>query len=119
MNVRQVDRQPVEEALAQWQQSAALEQADIGLGIQPDHYGYKKVKARVLMINNEMADALRPTDFCDEGNNGTVSVTLDFDAAGDPGEDFDDDPVGVIEFGQYKLLDRIISWQEIYNRPTH
>ena len=98
MNFREVDRQQVQSALAQWQQGqqgtaleslrtfssgnpqahqsremlaklmlqqgdmiAAMEQADIGLGIQPDHYGYKKVKARVLMaagVPGEAADLL-------------------------------------------------------------
>lgn len=35
----------------------ALEQADLGLAIQPDHYGYKKVKARVLMAAGVPAEA--------------------------------------------------------------
>lgn len=35
----------------------AMEQADIGLGIQPDNYGYKKVKARVLMAAGVPAEA--------------------------------------------------------------
>jgi hypothetical protein len=78
-------------------------------------------------------DAPLVTTAPGEGNSGTVNVTLDLnaaglgflgfewddeDGAGDPGEDYDDDPVGVIEFGQYRLHDRIINWQEIYNRPT-
>lgn len=36
---------------------AAMEQADLGLGIQPDNYGYKKVKARVLMAAGVPAEA--------------------------------------------------------------
>jgi len=47
--------------LQQGEMIAAMEQADIGLGIQPDHYGYKKVKARVLMaagVPGEAADLL-------------------------------------------------------------
>jgi len=68
-----------------------------------------------------------------EDNIGTVNITLDLnaaglrflgfewddeDGAGDPGTDYDDNPVGVIEFGQYRMHDRIIHWQEIYNRPA-
>ncbi|MDP2139921.1 MAG: hypothetical protein Q8L20_03835 [Gammaproteobacteria bacterium] len=68
-----------------------------------------------------------------EGNSGTVDVELDLDAAGlkflsfewddldendDPGEDYDDNPQGQIEFGQFRNHDRVINWQEIYNRPT-
>lgn len=79
------------------------------------------------------SDAPLVTSAPGEGNSGTVNITLDLDAAGlsflsfewddedgagDPGEDHDDDPVGVIEFGQYRMHDRIIHWQEIYNRPT-
>ena len=54
-------------------------------------------------------------------------MTLDLTAAGlgflgfewdDTDDDYDDDPVGVVEFGQYRMHDRIIHWQEIYNRPT-
>jgi len=47
--------------LQQGEMIGAMEQADIGLGIQPDHYGYKKVKARVLMaagVPGEAADLL-------------------------------------------------------------
>ncbi|MDP1930581.1 MAG: hypothetical protein Q8L60_03885 [Gammaproteobacteria bacterium] len=36
---------------------AAMEQADIGLRISPDHSGYKKVKARVLMTAGVPGDA--------------------------------------------------------------
>lgn len=47
--------------LQQGEMIGAMEQADIGLAIQPDHYGYKKVKARVLMaagVPGEAADLL-------------------------------------------------------------
>lgn len=43
--------------LQQGEMIGAMEQADIGLGIQPDHYGYKKVKARVLMAAGVPAEA--------------------------------------------------------------
>ncbi len=72
-------------------------------------------------------DAPLLTSAPGEGNAGTVNVTLDLNAAGlgflgfewdDTDDDYDDDPVGVVEFGQYRMHDRIIHWQEIYNRPT-
>jgi len=47
--------------LQQGEMIGAMQQADIGLGIQPDHYGYKKIKARVLMaagVPGEAADLL-------------------------------------------------------------
>jgi len=43
--------------LQQGDMIGAMEQADIGLGIQQDHYGYKKVKARVLMAAGVPAEA--------------------------------------------------------------
>ncbi len=43
--------------LQQGDMIAAMEQADVGLGIQQDHYGYKKVKARVLMAAGVPAEA--------------------------------------------------------------
>ena len=62
-----------------------------------------------------------------EGNSGTVDITLDLNAAGllylgfewdDLNNDYNENPTGQIEFGQYRMHDRIINWQEIYNRPT-
>ena len=62
-----------------------------------------------------------------EGNSGTVDITLDLTAAGlqylgfewdDQDSDYNENPTGQIEFGQYRMHDRIINWQEIYNRPT-
>ncbi|OGT74676.1 MAG: hypothetical protein A3H44_03280 [Gammaproteobacteria bacterium RIFCSPLOWO2_02_FULL_57_10] len=62
-----------------------------------------------------------------EGNSGTVDVELNLTAAGleylsfewdDVGDDYDESPRGQIEFGQFRNHDRVINWQEIYNRPT-
>jgi len=62
-----------------------------------------------------------------EGHSGTVDITLDLNAAGlgylgfewdDADIDYNEDPTGQIEFGQYRMHDRIINWQEIYNSPT-
>lgn len=65
-----------------------------------------------------------------ETNTGTVNVELDLSAAtgldmeylqfewDDAGADYDENPQGQIEFGQYRMHDRIINWQEIYNAAT-
>jgi len=85
-----------------------------------------------LIDNADPSDAPLISSAAGEGNSGTVNVTLDLNAAGlsylryewndldaddDPGADYDDDPVGVLEFGQYRMHDRVINWQEIYNAP--
>jgi MSHA biogenesis protein MshQ len=62
-----------------------------------------------------------------ENNSGTVNITLNLSAAGlsylrfewdDADADYNEDPTGQIEFGQYRMHDRIINWQEVYNSPT-
>ncbi len=62
-----------------------------------------------------------------EGNSGTVNITLNLSAAGlsylgfewdDQDNDYNEDPSAQLEFGQYRQHDRIINWQEIYNRAT-
>lgn len=66
-------------------------------------------------------------DISGDANSGTVNITLDLNAAGlgylsfewdDADADYDEDPTAQIEFGQYRMHDRIINWQEIYNRPS-
>ncbi|MGH8466418.1 MAG: DUF6701 domain-containing protein, partial [Pseudomonas sp.] len=75
----------------------------------------------------EPVDAPLQTSAPGEGNSGTVNVTLDLEDAGlkylgfewdSVDDDYDEDPTGVIEFGQYRMHDRVINWQEVYNRPT-
>lgn len=65
-----------------------------------------------------------------EGNTGIVNLELDLSAAtgldmeylqfewDDAGDDYNENPQGQIEFGQYRMHDRIINWQEIYNTAT-
>ncbi len=65
-----------------------------------------------------------------EGNTGIVNLELDLSAAtgldmeylqfewDDAGADYNENPQGQIEFGQYRMHDRIINWQEIYNTAT-
>ncbi len=65
-----------------------------------------------------------------EGNTGTVNLELDLSAAtglnmeylrfewDDADDDYNENPQGQIEFGQYRMHDRIINWQEIYNTAT-
>ncbi|MDO8273714.1 MAG: hypothetical protein Q7U82_17610, partial [Gammaproteobacteria bacterium] len=65
-----------------------------------------------------------------EGNAGIVNLELDLSAAtgldmeylqfewDDAGDDYNENPQGQIEFGQYRMHDRIINWQEIYNTAT-
>lgn len=65
-----------------------------------------------------------------EGNTGTVNIELDLSAAtglnmeylqfewDDVGADYNENPQGQIEFGQYRMHDRIINWQEVYNTAT-
>ena len=36
----------------------------------------------------------------------------------DTDDDYNENPQGQIEFGQYRMHDRIINWQEIYNTAT-
>ncbi len=73
------------------------------------------------------SDSPLETSAPGEGNGGTVNITLDLNAAGlsylgfewdDADDDYNEDPTGQIEFGQYRMHDRIINWQEIYNRPS-
>ena len=73
------------------------------------------------------SDSPLETSAPGEGNSGTVNITLDLSGAGlsylsfewdDTDDDYDEDPSGQIEFGQYRMHDRIINWQEIYNRPS-
>ncbi|MDX1491610.1 MAG: DUF6701 domain-containing protein [Pseudohongiellaceae bacterium] len=68
-----------------------------------------------------------------EGNSGTVDVeyklSIDDDMAtknleylgfdwGDTGTDYNTNPTGQLEFGQFRMHDRVINWREIYNRAT-
>jgi len=101
--------------------------------VSPDTTRFLEGQTQGLENVPSPTDAPLVTTAPGEGNAGTVNVTLDLnaaglgflrfewddeDGAGDPGEDYDDDPIGVIEFGQFRMHDRIIHWQEIYNRPT-
>ncbi len=65
-----------------------------------------------------------------EGNAGIVNLQMDLSAAtgldmeylqfewDDTDDDYNENPQGQIEFGQYRMHDRIINWQEIYNTAT-
>lgn len=73
------------------------------------------------------SDSPLETSAPGENASGGVDITLDLNAAGlsylsfewdDADGDYNEDPTGRIEFGQYRMHDRIINWQEIYNSPT-
>ncbi len=73
------------------------------------------------------SDSPLETSAPGENNSGTVDITLDLNAAGlsylsfewdDADNDYNENPTGQIEFGQYRMHDRIINWQEIYNSPS-
>lgn len=73
------------------------------------------------------SDSPLETSAPGEDASGGVDITLDLNAAGlsylgfewdDADGDYNEDPTGRIEFGQFRMHDRIINWQEIYNSPT-
>lgn len=73
------------------------------------------------------SDSPLETSAPGEDASGGVDITLDLNAAGlsylgfewdDADGDYNEDPTGRIEFGQFRMHDRIINWQEIYNSST-
>ena len=86
--------------------------------------GYENI---ALPSDSPLETSAPGEDILGNPNTGTVNITVDLDAAGlsylsfewdDAGDDYNDDPTGQIEFGQYRMHDRIINWQEIYNSPS-
>ena len=86
--------------------------------------GYENV---ALPSDSPLETSAPGEDVLGNPNTGTVNITVDLSAAGlsylsfewdDADDDYDEDPTGQIEFGQYRMHDRIINWQEIYNSPS-
>tara|TARA_R110002167_G_scaffold70453_4_gene198719 strand:+ start:27521 stop:39517 length:11997 start_codon:yes stop_codon:yes gene_type:complete len=86
--------------------------------------GYENI---ALPSDSPLETSAPGEDILGNPNTGTVNITVDLDAAGlsylsfewdDAGDDYNEDPTGQIEFGQYRMHDRIINWQEIYNSPS-
>jgi MSHA biogenesis protein MshQ len=78
-------------------------------------------------VTSDPVDAPFETSAPGDGNSGTVNVTFNLVGAGleylgfewdDADGDYDENPTAQLEFGQYRMHDRVINWQEIYNRPT-
>tara|TARA_R110001592_G_scaffold226600_1_gene482765 strand:+ start:579 stop:12602 length:12024 start_codon:yes stop_codon:yes gene_type:complete len=86
--------------------------------------GYENI---ALPSDSPLETSAPGEDILGNPNTGTVNITVNLSAAGlsylsfewdDADDDYNEDPTGQIEFGQYRMHDRIINWQEIYNSPS-